>query len=99
MARPDRVIRSLARRGLQPAATIELGDHDRPAIIQLERAAARKQRVKLWLTTPKCALKLPPKVAGAPVFVLDHRIELPKTLVDWVLSKGARAGGFCPLGS
>jgi tetraacyldisaccharide 4'-kinase len=99
IARPDRVIRSLARRGLHAAATIELGDHDQPAIFQLERAAARKQRVKLWLTTPKCALKLPPKVAGSPVFVLDHRIELPKTLVDWVLSKGAGAGGFCPLGS
>jgi tetraacyldisaccharide 4'-kinase len=99
IARPDRVLGSLAVRGLHPTAVIRLGDHDRPTAAELERQAARKQRVKVWLTTPKCALKLPPEVAGAPVLALDRRIELPKTLVDWVLSKGPLPSGFCSLGS
>jgi len=98
IGRPDRVIRTLAARGLHPTATIRLGDHDRPTAQELERQARRKQRVKLWLTTPKCALKWPREVAGAPVLALDRRVELPKTFVDWVLSRGPLPGGFCPLG-
>jgi hypothetical protein len=58
--------------------------------------AAKKQRVKVWLATPKCASKLPPEIAGAPVLALDHRLELPKALVDWVLSKGPLPVVFCP---
>jgi tetraacyldisaccharide 4'-kinase len=96
IARPDRVVRSLAQRGLHAAATIELTDHASPPVAALERAAARTRPVEAWLTTPKCAVKLPPRVGKAPVLALDHRIELPKALVDWVLCKGPLPGRYCP---
>jgi tetraacyldisaccharide-1-P 4'-kinase len=96
IARPDRVARALARRGLHPAARIELADHALASAARLERAAAREQRVKVWLTTAKCALKFPSVVAGSPVLALDHRLDLPKPLVDWALSIGPLPDVFCP---
>jgi tetraacyldisaccharide-1-P 4'-kinase len=96
IARPARVIRTLARRDLVPAATIALSDHAHPSSADLERAAATKHRVKAWLTTPKCAVKLPTSVAGAPVLALDHRLDLPKALVDWALSEGPLPAAFWP---
>jgi len=96
IARPERVTRALARRGLYPAARIELADHAVPSTAELERAAAKEQRVKVWLTTAKCAIKLPSAVVGSPVLVLDHRVDMPKTLVDWALSKGPLPACFCP---
>ena len=96
IARPDRVARALARRGLYPAARIELPDHAVASAARLERAAAKEQRVKVWLTTAKCAIKLPSDVAGSPVLVLDHRVDLPKALVDWALSKAPLPEAFCP---
>lgn len=96
IARPERVVRSLARRGLRATKTIELADHAAPGLAELERLAARKPPVALWLTTQKCATKLPPSIGRAPVLALDHRIELPKALVDWTLSKGPLPGVFCP---
>src|SRR5262249_5851885 len=96
IARPDRIARALARRGLFPAARIELADHVVASAAELDRAAAKGQRVKVWLTTAKCAVKLPSAVAGSPVLVLDHRLDLPKKLVDWALSKGPLPEPFCP---
>jgi tetraacyldisaccharide 4'-kinase len=96
IARPERILQALVRRGLQPAARIELADHACPTANALERAASRKQRVKAWLTTAKCAVKLPAVVANAPVLALAHELELPKGWVDWVLSEGSWPDAFCP---
>jgi tetraacyldisaccharide 4'-kinase len=96
IARPDRVVRSLARRGLRAAATIELADHAAPTLSELEQAASRTERVEAWLTTQKCAVKLPHRIGRAPILALDHRIELPKALVDWALSKGPLPALHCP---
>jgi tetraacyldisaccharide 4'-kinase len=96
VARPARVLGSLARRGLHPAAILDFGDHACPTAAELARAAGRKQRVKAWLATPKCAVKLPLEIAGSPVLALDHRLELPKELVDWALSRGPLPAVFCP---
>jgi len=86
IARPDRVVRTLASRGLRPAAVIAFADHAHPTAAELERAARKGPPVEAWLTTPKCAVKLPPVIGGSPVFVLDHRVEVPDALVDWMLS-------------
>jgi tetraacyldisaccharide-1-P 4'-kinase len=96
MARPDRVLATLARQGLVPAATLRFGDHARPTRAALDRAAAKKQRVKVWLATPKCATNLPPDIAKSPVLALDRRLELPKALVDWALFSGPLPSVFCP---
>jgi tetraacyldisaccharide 4'-kinase len=96
IARPDRVARTLARRGLRATATIELADHAAPALAELERWAAKSAPVDVWLTTQKCATKLPPSIGRAPVLALDHRVELPKALVDWTLSEGPLPDAFCP---
>jgi tetraacyldisaccharide 4'-kinase len=85
IARPDRVVRSLEQRGLRAEASIDLGDHGAASPAALERAAAKKARVSAWLTTAKCATKLPPRLAGAPILTLDHRVEVPGALVDWAL--------------
>jgi tetraacyldisaccharide 4'-kinase len=96
LARPARVLRSLALRGLRPSATLDFGDHARPSPAEVERAAGKKQRVKAWLATSKCVINLPPSIGGAPVLRLEHRLDLPKALVDWVLFEGSLPPVFCP---
>ena len=82
VARPQRVVGSLARRGIHLAATIAFGDHDQPSTADLERAVSAAGPVDHWLTTAKCATKLPRAILGTPVFVLDHRLELPDGLIS-----------------
>ena len=87
IARPDRVVGALARRGVHPVATLAFPDHHRPTLTELDRATARTtHRIDAWLTTGKCATKLPPFVAGAPVLALEHTLRLSDRLVDWVAS-------------
>jgi tetraacyldisaccharide 4'-kinase len=87
IARPDRVIAGLARRGLRPVATLTFPDHHRPTPIELARATARTtHRIDAWLTTGKCATKLPPALAGAPILALEHALRLSDRLIDWVAS-------------
>jgi len=88
VARPQRVVDALARRGLHPVATLAFPDHHRPSRDELDRATARAtHRIDAWLTTGKCATKLPHLLAGAPVLVLDHALRLSDRLVDWVLTE------------
>jgi len=87
VARPERVLRALSRRGLHPSMILALADHDHPRWAELERSIkGARPRIEAWLTTAKCATKLPGVLAGAPVFVLAHELELPHGLVDWVSS-------------
>jgi tetraacyldisaccharide 4'-kinase len=76
LARPDRVIRALARRGVRPAAVILGADHHPPA-------PPPHMGVDLWLCTPKCAphFRAHFRVAvGVPVAVLEHSLRLENAL-------------------
>jgi len=76
MARPERVLRSLAARGLTPRAVVRVRDHG-PLGVRAARALAQASReVDLWVASPKCALHL----WGARVATLDHRVVLPAAL-------------------
>jgi tetraacyldisaccharide 4'-kinase len=87
IARPHRVVEGLARRGLYPVATLAFPDHHRPTPSELARATARTtHRIEAWLTTGKCATKLPPVLGGAPVLTLEHALRLSDRLIDWVAS-------------
>jgi tetraacyldisaccharide 4'-kinase len=87
IARPHRVLEGLARRGLHPVATWAFPDHHRPTATELVAVTARTmQRIDVWLTTGKCATKLPPSLGGAPVLVLDHAVRLSDRLVSWIVS-------------
>jgi tetraacyldisaccharide-1-P 4'-kinase len=88
VARPDRILDTLARRGIRPALSVAFPDHHRPTRAELNRVAARAtHRIDAWLTTGKCATKLPEVLGGAPVLVLDHTLRLSDRLVDWVASE------------
>jgi tetraacyldisaccharide 4'-kinase len=87
IARSDRVVGGLARRGLDLVTRLSFADHHRPSRSELERGAAEGPlRVDVWLTTAKCATKLPRTVAGSPVLVLEHEVRLTDRLVAWALS-------------
>jgi tetraacyldisaccharide 4'-kinase len=94
VARPLRIVASLARRGIHPTETRLYSDHAVP--VRSEGAGwllgRRRGSVDLWLTTPKCASKLGPTHAGARVLVLHHRMVVPSALVVSV----AEARGAAP---
>jgi len=70
VARPERIERALARVGLVPAVRVLLADH---APFDTKRLAAA--HVDAWLTTARCATKLPVRIGGAPVLALDHHVD------------------------
>jgi tetraacyldisaccharide 4'-kinase len=74
IARPRRIEDALARAGLSPAVTILLADHAVPR----GRTLARAERAPVdgWLTTVRCATKLPPLVGRAPVLPLVHEVDV-----------------------
>jgi tetraacyldisaccharide 4'-kinase len=84
VARPSRIVAALAALDLEPVTTICLADHAVPGPGDL--AAAARARVDAWLTTVRCATKLPPRIGSAPVLALSQRLEVGGLL--------ARIGGF-----
>jgi tetraacyldisaccharide 4'-kinase len=79
LARPERVVASLARRGLVPAVVVRAEDHGRVSADALRRAPP----VDLWMASPKCALHARPALEavwpGRPaglLGVLDHTVAL-----------------------
>lgn len=90
VARPERIVASLASRGISPIEIRAFGDHralpERP--LRLRREAA----VDLWLTTGKCATKLGSHYEGKPVCRLTHRLVLPRELVDRAAGAERSAG-------
>lgn len=74
IARPARVLDALARSRVRPEVVITLADHARFGADVLARAAAL--RVDAWLTTSRCATKLPPRLGGAPVLALEHQVDV-----------------------
>jgi len=85
VGRPDRIIRSLARRGIAPARTVILSDHATPSRVALARSAfaiGPGPRLDAWVTTSKCATKLGQCFGGAPVWTLRHALTLPAAFAD-----------------
>jgi tetraacyldisaccharide 4'-kinase len=69
LARPERVRRALARRGITPVATAFARDH---GPIPAGDLRSRRGVVDVWLATPKCALHV--DSTRAPLAVLDHEL-------------------------
>ena len=78
LARPERVLTALGSRGVRPAAVDLYADHD-----PLTRARRRSPEpdVELWVTSRKCRVKLTEVYRGAPLWTLEHRINLPPSLI------------------
>jgi tetraacyldisaccharide 4'-kinase len=74
VARPERIVSALARAGVRPAATLLLADHAVPTAAIL--ATAGSAPVDAWLTSARCATKVPATVGGRPVLALQHRVEV-----------------------
>jgi len=82
IARPERVLGHLSRQGVVPVVVVTLGDHAAPSRGDSSRAIERARRadVDLWLTTSKCATRIPP-MGGVPVATLDYERSLGEPLV------------------
>jgi tetraacyldisaccharide 4'-kinase len=87
IARPDRVVARLARAGIRPRVSLCLLDHGVPSARLLAEAA--RAPVDAWLTTARCATKLPAHIGGHPVLALDHRVDV----TDLVARIATDAGG------
>jgi tetraacyldisaccharide-1-P 4'-kinase len=77
LGRPDRVVRWLSRRGVEPRAIARGRDHGPfrgPARLATRLASARG--IDVWLATPKCALHAAGGLPGLPIAVLDHSVAL-----------------------
>lgn len=73
IARPERVRAQLRALGITPAVVELHADH--------ARLPDRRAPVDAWVTTAKCATKLGATRGGAPVWVLEQRVELPPEIV------------------
>jgi len=91
IARPDRLVRALAREGIRPATVLALGDHARFGPAALERA--RRAEVEVWLTTTRCATKLPARIGRAVVLALRHRVDVGPLVERLWVTNGRRAQG------
>jgi tetraacyldisaccharide-1-P 4'-kinase len=74
VARPARIAAALERGGVELAATLFLADHAVPDRELLARAG--RATVEAWLTTARCATKLPDALGGRPVLGLDHHLDV-----------------------
>jgi tetraacyldisaccharide 4'-kinase len=87
VARPERIVSALARAGVRPAVTRCLADHAFPSAAIL--ASAGRARVDAWLTTARCATKLPATIGRRPVLALHHHVDV----AELVSRLATRAGG------
>jgi tetraacyldisaccharide 4'-kinase len=74
IARPGRIEAALRDLGIDPRPVIALTDHAIPGARDLARAA--RFEVDAWLTTARCAVKLPAAIGAAPVLVLEHHLDV-----------------------
>jgi tetraacyldisaccharide 4'-kinase len=75
LARPERVLRALAARGVVPAAVVRGPDH---GPLPRRKLAELSSSVDLWLATAKCAVHL--GSSRIPVATIDHELELSAAL-------------------
>lgn len=76
LARPQRVLRSLARRGVVPRVVVRARDHT-PVAMRAIREHERSGAVDVWVATRKCSVHVP---RPTNVVVLPHAIVLPAWL-------------------
>ncbi|MFO0760205.1 MAG: tetraacyldisaccharide 4'-kinase, partial [Byssovorax sp.] len=74
VARPERIVTSLRPHGITPSPVLALADHAAPS--ERDLAEISSISVDVWLTTGRCAVKLPPRLAGAPILALDHQLDI-----------------------
>lgn len=86
VARPERIVSALAHAGVRPEVTLRLADHAVPSASALARAG---RGLDAWLTTARCATKLPAAIRGKRVLALDHRLDVAALV--------ARLAGLCPI--
>jgi hypothetical protein len=83
LARPDRLLRSLAARGVVPGVVVRARNHG-PVGTSAKRLVAKARGIDLWIATPKCALHAVRaglfSGPGAPLATLDHTVVLPPEL-------------------
>ncbi len=84
LARPQRVLRSLARRGVVPRVVVRVRDHT-PVAMRAIREHERSGAVDVWVATRKCSVHVP---RPTNVVVLPHAIVLP----PWLRAALGRVG-------
>ena len=92
LGRPDRIVRSLARRGIAVRAVVRAPDHGpwSTSAAALAARAESEQGIDLWLATPKCALHLSGQPSNSnggsrgsvPLATIEHSLVLPELLRD-----------------
>jgi tetraacyldisaccharide 4'-kinase len=96
IARPERVIRSLGRRGVVPRVVVSARDHGPlgPALARRASTSTTARDVDIWVATAKCALHaarvLPPH---APLACLDYTVTLDPELRTRLRTLGTAALG------
>lgn len=85
VGRPGRLLHALDGAGIALSRVRLFADH---GPLRSTRGAGRGA-VAAWLTTPKCATKLGQRWNGAPVWVLERRLELPESLLELVASRAS----------
>jgi hypothetical protein len=88
MARPERVVRSLEKRGVALRAVVRARDHGplAPGVLARAALAGRAERIDLWLATRKCLLHFARasvdvgNVLQAPLGAIEHALVLSNGL-------------------
>ncbi|MBX3188005.1 MAG: tetraacyldisaccharide 4'-kinase [Labilithrix sp.] len=80
LARPDRLVRGLARRGVAPRVTVHAADHGPLRVGERRRLAGAAGDVDLWLATPKCATHLDSAELVAPLAILEDALRVPPSV-------------------
>jgi tetraacyldisaccharide 4'-kinase len=77
LARPDRIVRWLVRRGVRPCAIVRAPDHG-PFGLAFAHAcrSAAGGKVDVWVATEKCAVHVADALLGAPLAVMEYRLAL-----------------------
>jgi hypothetical protein len=84
------VIAALAARSVHVDPVIRVSDHSRFHVSR----AVWKRPPELWLATEKDAVRLGESLENIPVWVLEERVSLPRTLVDLVVESDAILGSI-----
>lgn len=89
LARPDRILRALRLRGVDPDVRLLFADHAIPSASFMQKAAraAESFRLEAWLATSKCKTRLPPRVGRAPVLELRQELALSESAFDVLVGR------------
>ncbi len=86
VARPERVVSAVARRGIEPIVIVFSADHKMGrSTVERARRLGRKRAIGFWVATAKCRAHLPSHIDGVPVLVLQQELllgpEASRTLI------------------